>query len=308
MSLNNIGISYSGSYLLQGNQIERLKKSLELKANTTELLLRTDKKECDIDSLRKVYNGNILFHVPAINPDLANLKIVNEIVRNLKENKIELITINASNLSLDLFEWSTLDEQKKYFLNIVTAISTLASNKIEVAVDNIKYEENNNLFGSNIAQMTDIIVYSRKMLVRDFGFREDEAEKYIGLSLNIDNIRTDSSKESLENWMEVFSNSIKCIKISNTNDTDKINKMLDIMEKDNKDYTILLSTNSDLDEINSGYINLINLIDKDSSIEIEEKNTVTDIKSDKKMTNYIILGMIIATIIIICMMFVLKLR
>ena len=54
MSLNNIGISYSGSYLLQGNQIERLKKSLELKANTTELLLRTDKKECDIDSLRKV--------------------------------------------------------------------------------------------------------------------------------------------------------------------------------------------------------------------------------------------------------------
>lgn len=308
MSLNNIGISYSGSYLLQGNQIERLKKSLELKANTTELLLRTDKKECDIDSLRKVYNGNILFHVPAINPDLANLKIVNEIVRNLKENKIELITINASNLSLDLFEWSTLDEQKKYFLNIVTAISTLASNKIEVAVDNIKYEENNNLFGSNIAQMTDIIVYSRKMLVRDFGFREDEAEKYIGLSLNIDNIRTDSSKESLENWMEVFSNSIKCIKISNPNDTDKINKMLDIMEKDNKDYTILLSTNSDLDEINSGYINLINLIDKDSSIEIEEKNTVTDIKSDKQMTNYIILGMIIATIVIICMMFVLKLR
>ncbi len=308
MSLNNIGISYSGSYLLQGNQIERLKKSLELKANTTELLLRTDKKECDIDSLRKVYNGNILFHVPAINPDLANLKIVNEIVRNLKENKIELITINASNLSLDLFEWSTLDEQKKYFLNIATAISTLASNKIEVAVDNIKYEENNNLFGSNIAQMTDIIVYSRKMLVRDFGFREEEAEKYIGLSLNIDNIRTDSSKESLENWMEVFSNSIKCIKISNSNDTDKINKMLDMMEKDNKDYTILLSTNSDLDEINSGYINLINLIDKDSSIEIEEKNTVTDIKSDKKMTNYIILGMIIATIVIICMMFVLKLR
>lgn len=308
MSLNNIGISYSGSYLLQGNQIERLKKSLELKANTTELLLRTDKKECDIDSLRKVYNGNILFHVPAINPDLANLKIVNEMVRNLKENKIELITINASNLSLDLFEWSTLDEQKKYFLNIVTAISTLASNKIEVAVDNIKYEENNNLFGSNIAQMTDIIVYSRKMLVRDFGFREDEAEKYIGLSLNIDNIRTDSSKESLENWMEVFSNSIKCIKISNSNDTDKINKMLDIMEKYNKDYTILLSTNSDLDEINSGYINLINLIDKDSSIEIEEKNTVTDIKSDKQMTNYIILGMIIATIVIICMMFVLKLR
>ena len=89
-----------------------------------------------------------------------------------------MITINASNLSLDLFEWSTLEEQKKYFLNIVTAIATLASNKIEVAIDNLKHNESNTMFGSDIAQVTDIIVYSRKMLVKDFGFKEDVAEIY----------------------------------------------------------------------------------------------------------------------------------
>ena len=194
MNLENIGISYNASYLLQGNQIERCKKSIDLNAKVTELLLRTDKKDCDIDNIKKVYKGKVLFHVPAINPDLANLKSVNELVRTLSENGIKMITINASNLSLDLFEWSTLEEQKKYFLNIVTAIATLASNKIEVAIDNLKRNESNTMFGSDIAQVTDIIVYSRKMLVKDFGFKEDVAEKYIGLSLNLDNIDVSSAK------------------------------------------------------------------------------------------------------------------
>lgn len=303
MNLKNIGIFYNGSYLLQGNQIERCKKSVELKVNTTELLLRSDKKEIDLEGIKKIYNGKILFHIPTINPDLSNLKIINEMVRQLKESGIELITINASNLSIDLFEWSTLEEQKKYFLNIVTAIATLASNKIEVAVDNLKYNENNAFFGSDIAQITDIIIYSRKMLVRDFGFKEEMAKNYIGLSLNIDNINTESQKESLENWMEVFSDSIKCIKINNFNNVDNINKIL----KYNNNYIILLKTNSDLDEIDNEYISLVNIIDKDSVIEMK-KTTLKEIKSNQKMTNYIILGMILATIIIICMMFILKLR
>ena len=153
MNLENVGISYNASYLLQGNQIERCKKSIDLNVKVTELLLRTDKKDCDIDNIKKVYKGKVLFHVPAINPDLANLKSVNELVRTLSGNGIKMITINASNLSLDLFEWSTLEEQKKYFLNIVTAIATLASNKIEVAIDNLKHNESNTMFGSDIAQV-----------------------------------------------------------------------------------------------------------------------------------------------------------
>ena len=55
MNLENVGISYNASYLLQGNQIERCKKSIDLNAKVTELLLRTDKKDCDIDNIKKVY-------------------------------------------------------------------------------------------------------------------------------------------------------------------------------------------------------------------------------------------------------------
>lgn len=309
MNLENIGISYNASYLLQGNQIERCKKSIDLNAKVTELLLRTDKKDCDIDNIKKVYKGKVLFHVPAINPDLANLKSVNELVRTLSENGIKMITINASNLSLDLFEWSTLEEQKKYFLNIVTAIATLASNKIEVAIDNLKHNESNTMFGSDIAQVTDIIVYSRKMLVKDFGFKEDVAEKYIGLSLNLDNIDVSSAKESLNNWFEVFNNSIKCIKVSNLDNEENIKFLTDICKKNN--YVVLLKTESDLDEVDEQYVSLLNLMGVDVNItkENSKKTKIKDIsKNNKKITNIIIALMIITTVIILCMMFILELR
>ena len=309
MNLENIGISYNASYLLQGNQIERCKKSIDLNAKVTELLLRTDKKDCDIDNIKKVYKGKVLFHVPAINPDLANLKSVNELVRTLSENGIKMITINASNLSLDLFEWSTLEEQKKYFLNIVTAIATLASNKIEVAIDNLKHNESNTMFGSDIAQVTDIIVYSRKMLVKDFGFKEDVAEKYIGLSLNIDNIDVSSDKENLNNWFEVFNNSIKCIKISNLDNEKNIKLITDMCKQNN--YIVLLKTESDIDEVDEQFVLLLNLMGVDINV-IKESSIKTKIKdnskNNKKITNMIIALMIITTIIILCMMFLLELR
>lgn len=309
MNLENIGISYNASYLLQGNQIERCKKSIDLNAKVTELLLRTDKKDCDIDNIKKVYKGKVLFHVPAINPDLANLKSVNELVRTLSENGIKMITINASNLSLDLFEWSTLEEQKKYFLNIVTAIATLASNKIEVAIDNLKHNESNTMFGSDIAQVTDIIVYSRKMLVKDFGFKEDVAEKYIGLSLNIDNIDVSSDKENLNNWFEVFNNSIKCIKISNLDNEKNIKLITDMCKKNN--YIVLLKTESDIDEVDEQFVLLLNLMGVDINVikESSKKTKIKDIsKNNKKITNMIIALMIITTVIILCMMFILELR
>lgn len=309
MNLENVGISYNASYLLQGNQIERCKKSIDLNVKVTELLLRTDKKDCDIDNIKKVYKGKVLFHVPAINPDLANLKSVNELIRTLSENGVKMITINASNLSLDLFEWSTLEEQKKYFLNIVTAIATLASNKIEVAIDNLKHNESNTMFGSDIAQVTDIIVYSRKMLVKDFGFKEDVAEKYIGLSLNIDNIDVSSAKESLNNWFEVFNNSIKCIKVSNLDNEENIKFLTDICKKNN--YVVLLKTESDLDEVDEQYVSLLNLMGVDVNItkENSKKTKIKDIsKNNKKITNMIIALMIITTVIILCMMFILELR
>ncbi len=308
MGLENIGIFYNAGYLIQGNQIERCKKSLQLNVGITELLLRSDKKDCDIKNIKKVYKGSVLFHLPSINPDLDNLKTINELVRVLVENDIKMVTINASNLSLDLFEWSTLDEQKKYFLNIVTSIATLASNKIEVLIDNLSTKVKNPMFGSNITQITDIIIYSRKMLIKDFGFKEDMAKKYINLSLNIDNIDVNEGRESLENWFEIFKGSISCIKISDINNADKIRKAVNIYEKNCENPLILLKTNSDLDYIDSEYIKLTSITNNNVNIKISEKNDLETSLNIKKISNIIIIGMIVLTLIILCMMFIIKLK
>ena len=304
--INNLGISYKAGYLVQGNQLERCNVSTSLNVLNTELKVRTDGKDSDIESIIKNYKGNLVFNLPSINPDLSNLDAVNALVRKMKENDIKMVTINASNLSLDLFEWSTLEEQKKYFLNIVTSIATIASNKIEVAIENLKPNDVESMFGSTMSQITDIIVYSRRLLVKDFGITEEMSEKYIGLSLNVDNVNITSESESLMNWLEIFGSYIKIVKISNTNNMAVI---LDTFKNRINNVLIFLQSKSDLDDVKKEYIELkeyvINYLTKEG-LEIKEKKLPE--RKDRGFSNIIILSMIILTIIIVILMFIIKLK
>lgn len=302
--INNLGISYNASYLVQGNQLERCKTSADLNSNYTELLMRSDGKNSDVSEISKVYNGKVIYHVPAINPDLSNLKSVNELVKKIIDNKCDLITINASNLSLDLFEWSTLDEQKKYFLNIVTAIATLASNKVKVAIENLKSQELEGMFGSNITQITDTLTYTRRLLVKDFGFSQEDAEKYVVLALDIDNIDLSDERESISNWFEVFNDSIKIVKISNL---DNLNTVIDILNEKNYNVPILYETKSDLEEIKNEYIALKEKIVNDYNV-IDTLTVKNHDNENKGFSNIIMLIMILLTIAIVVLMFIIKLR
>ena len=302
--IKNLGISYRAGYLVQGNQIERCNTSTSLNVLNTELQVRTDGKDSDIDKILKSYKGNLVFHLPSINPDLSNIDLVNNMAKELVKNNIKMVTINASNLSLDLFEWSTLDEQKKYFLNIVTALATIAANKIEVAIQNLKANDDEKMFGSNMSQITDTIVYSRRLLVKDFGFSEEEAEKYVGLCFNTNNIDKYNEKDSLLNWFEVFGNYIKLIKVTSLDD---LNSVLEIVEDKNYDVPIFLETKSDLDDIKEEYqkfeetvIEYLNKKGIDVSKEV--------IKDNKGFSNIIIFTMIVLTIVIVALMFIIKLR
>lgn len=302
--INNLGISYKASYLVQGNQLERCKTSADLNSNYTELLMRSDGKNSDVSEISKVYSGKVIYHVPAINPDLSNLKNVNELVKKIINNKCDLITINASNLSLDLFEWSTLDEQKKYFLNIVTAIATLASNKVQVAIENLKSQEIDSMFGSNITQITDTLTYTRRLLVKDFGFSEQEAEKYVTIALNIDNIDLKDDRESIFNWFEIFNESIRVIKISDLNN---LNIVIDTLKEKNYNIPILYETVSDLEEIKNEYIYLKDKLIQEYNV-VDTKPIKNHKKENRGFSNTIMLLMIIMTIVIVVLMFVIKLR
>lgn len=315
--ISKLGISYKASYLVQGNQLERCNTSKSLGVTNTELMIRTDGKDSDIDKIMKSYKGNIIFHIPAINPDLSNLDKTNELVRELKKKNIKLITIPASNLSLGLFEWSTLEEQKKYFLNIVTAIATLASNKIEVAIENLNPNDKESKFGSSMNQITDTIVYARRLLVKDFGFKEDDAEKYVGIALNIDNISTFESKDALQNYFEVFNSNIKLVKIKNM---DNLEMLLGTLKDFNKNVVVLMETKSELDDIKKEYKELTERVNKYYGYEEKEekpnkknkpkkgvKNGVKDTKNNDGFSNIIIVSMILTTIAIVILMFMVKL-
>ena len=306
--LKNLGISYKASYLVQGNQMERCNTSTSLNVENTELQVRTDGKDFNINNILKTYKGNIVLHLPPVNPDLSNLELVNDVVKKIKDSKIKLVTINASNLALNLFEWSTLEEQKKYFLNIVTSVATIASNKIEVAFENLNPKANEVMFGSNINQMTDIIVYTRRLLTKDFGFSEEEAEKYVGITLDVNNVNTDAEKDNILNWFEVFNESIKVIKFQTI---EQLRMIYDILKDREYNGYIFYETKSDLDDIKNEYSDLETyLIEelKKKGVEIKPKKTKKIKKDNKGFSNIMITTMIVLTIVIVILMFIVKLR
>lgn len=307
--INQIGISYKAGYLVQGTQAERCKTSTKLQAYNTELQMRSDGKDFEIANILKDYRGNIIFNIPPVNIDLGNLKSIDSKVKSLVNNNIKMVTIKASNLSLDIFEWSTIDEQKKYFLNIVTSIATLASNKIIIAVENMEFDNKNGFFGSTISQISDIIVYSKRVLIKDFGFNETDANKYVGLCLNIDKVIKNETIDGVKKWFKVFNKNIECIKFSNDNN----DKILDIILKEcidsNYEGPILIQTDKELEEIENDYKlfnEKVRNILKDNGIEILE-NKIKPI-NDAGYTNIIILSIIVVTIFIAVLMVLVKIK
>lgn len=306
--INQMGISYKASYLVQGNLQERCVMSNKLRVNNTELQMRSDGKDFDITSIFKIYNGNVIFHIPTISIDLENLRSISSRLRNLISDGIKLVTINASNLSLDLFEWSTIDEQKKYFLNIVTGIATLASNKIVVCVENLPSKGEKAMFGSNYNQISDIIVYSRKLLVKDFGFTEEEAIKYIGLCFNISNIEDNNNFETIDKWFNIFNKNIKCIKFSSIENT-FIDNLFELIIQNDYTVPILFETNSDIEEIGKEY----NIIDYKIKEKLKKYNiSIGDYKINKPsnsgFSDIIVLSIIVITIVIAVLMVIVKLH
>jgi hypothetical protein len=304
--MNQIGISYNANYLLQGNQLDKCKTSTKLHANNTELELRSDGKDFDISSVLKIYKGNVIVHVPTINTSLSNIKNIEEKVKKLVSNNIKMITINSSNLSLSDFEFSTLEEQKQHFANLVAGIAKLASNKIIVAVEN-EISTDDGFFGGDLNQISDIIVYSRKVLVRNHNFTEAEASKYIGLCLNIDNVIKSEGKDSIYKWFKTFNKNIKCLKFSK--DSNEDNLVLNMIIDNKYDNPILFVSNKEIEELENDYLNFQNDVKKilkDNNLEISEYkvNEVTD----SGYTNILVLSIIVITIVIAILMVMVKLN
>lgn len=313
--LNNIGISYKGDYIVQGSLVDKCKKSNKLSIKNIELMVRNDGKDIDYKNLPDLYNGNIIFHLPSINISQTNLKNIKQTLSNIMNDKIKLLTIDASTLLYDTYEWSTTEEQQNYLKNIAKGIASLCTYKIDIAIENPDLYKNNMLFGKSYSNLSDLLVYVRNVLVEEYGYTREDANKRVGVSLNITNLINTNEISNINKWLKVFYNDLKCIKIGKLdNILPLLNQLLDIIVENEEETPIILETKDELEDINNVYNKFVFLIKNKQSgkpfnfdgyhnVARSKYNEFNYIGSGQSgYTNIIITIMIILTIVIAVLM------
>ena len=252
--IKNLGICFRGDYINQGSSIEKCKKASELDTSYVGFVIRNDGKGNVQDNLSSYYKGNIILHLPTINTNQTNLKNVKDIVISLLPNNISLLTIDASSLLADTFDWCTAEEQQNYLKNMANGIASLCEFNVDIAIENTAKDKNEFLFGKSISNMSDLLVYTRNALVEKYNYTREQANKRVGISLSLRKLRKVSDKLELNTWFKVFYNDIKCIKVNDIeNSLHDIDGLLDLIISTNVDAPILIETKSELEKIVNEY-------------------------------------------------------
>ena len=247
MSNNNIGISFSSNYLKQGSDLEKIKIANKNNISNILLSVRDDKESVNFDENKKKFDGNIIYNIPTVSYNNNNLKDIESLVKKIQSKKSKMDIINPTNIIESDFEWSTKTEQNQIFKNITKSIASLASSKMLVLLENPVDVKDKIYYGHTIEQFSDILVHSRELLVKDYGFTESDANKYIKVSINTKKL----NNSELEKWFSSFNDSIKVIKLKYNPTSYAVdyikNNLMD------RDVLLFLITNSDLDDVINEY-------------------------------------------------------
>jgi hypothetical protein len=299
---------------MQGTFEEKCKISKKLNIPNIELEIKNKDKEPNYKKIFTMYEDNIIFNLPLLNYDLSNLNDVENILIKLLVYNVNSVIIKAYNLNINEYEWSTEKEKNNYIQKMASGIAKLASNKIVILVENHTFAQEKGFFGQDINQISDLLVYSRKILIDEYKFTEKDANKYIKICLNVNNAIKNSNDNNIDKWIEVFNNYIGAIKISDNSKYEKIlNEVLDKCIKNKIDCPILIGEKVDLDELKNKYITLVNIIDiynQNNNIKVSDKKKIdkqiAKVSKEKDYSNYIVAGIIIITIFIAILMVYVK--
>ena len=318
--INNIGISYNGNYINQGSQIDKCKKATDIGAKYIEFNVRNDGKDTDFSNLTTYFQNELIFHLPTINTNQTNLKKVKELISTVLKNNIKLFVLDASTLTYETYDWSTVEEQQNYLKNMAKGIASLIDYNIDIAIENTYKDDEGILFGKTLSNISDLLVYTRNTLVEEYGFTREKANEKIGISLSLKKLRL--SNEDLVKWLKVFNNDIKCIKVNNIeNNLEELDTLLNELKDSEINAPILLETKEELEKITNEYKKFEFLVikkDNNQPLNFDNYQVIEDSKYNEYnynmssnqggFTNIVIVAMILLTIIIAVMMFALKLR
>lgn len=315
----NIGISYTGDYIIQGSNIDKVEKSEKMSAKYTELYIRKDGKEFDIEALTKLYHGELLFHLPTLKSDLSNLKSVTDNVIKLVKYGIKTVIIDASMIPLDVFEWSTFEEQQDYIKTVSNGLSQIISNGVNLLIENPSDKGNVSYLGRRVENISDLIMYTKNNLIKNYDYSRDKADSSIGVSFNITNLYGDINEYS--KWFNVLANNIKVVKVTDVDNAISIfDGILTKMLVNKFDPIILIQSDMAIEEINNKYRKFEYLIDCKRNNRNLTLDNYTDIKvkdneeydfSASNQSGYssiVIICMIVTTVLIAAIMLYFKFR
>ena len=316
----NIGISYTGDYIIQGSNIDKCMKSEKLSAKYTELVVRKDGKELDLETLNKIYHGTLLFHLPTLRYDLTNLKQITNFIYILVKYGVKYAVIDLSNLPLDVYDWSTMEEQQDYIKTISNGLAQLISNGITLYIENVKDENNVSYFGKRVENLSDVLMYTKNTLIRNYDYSREKADESIGVSLNITKLYENINEYT--KWFNILGNNLKLLKVTDVDNAVSIfDGVLSKSIENNIDPIVLLQTDKEIEEVKKKYRKfeyLINqkrnnqLMSLDNYTEINEKDTEEEYDfSTSNQSGYssiVIISMIVITIIIAIIMLYFKFR
>ena len=319
-SFNKIGISYIGDYIEQGSNIDKCEKSEKLSAKYTELFIRKDGKESNISDLLKIYHGDILFHLPTIRQDLSNLKQVTNYVQELVKSGIKYAIIDASLLPLDLYDWSTSEEQSDFIKTISSGFAQLISNGITLYIENTSDENNISYFGKRVENLSDIIMYTKNILFKNYDYTKEKIDSSIGVSFNITKLYGEINEYT--KWFNILQDNIKVIKVMDVDNAVSIfDGILTKSAEENINPIILLQSNNEIEEVKKKYRKFEYLIERKNNGEVFSLDNYTEIsvkddsdEYDISTTNQsgyssiVIISMIIITILIATIMIYLKFK
>ena len=319
-SFNKIGISYIGDYIEQGSNIDKCEKSEKLSAKYTELYIRKDGKESNVKDLLKIYHGELLFHLPTLKQDLSNLKNITNTVIDLVKDGIKYAAIDASSLPLDLYDWSTAEEQADYIKTISNGIAQLISNGITIYIENTSDENNVSYFGKRVENISDLIMYTKNTLLKNYDYTKDKIDSSIGVSFNITKLYGEINEYS--KWFNVLGDNIKIVKVMDVDNAVSIfDGILTKSADNNINPIVMLETNNEIEEITKKYRKfeyLINCKNKGDSLSLDN---YTDINTKDDNSEYdfstsnqsgyssiVIISMIIITILIAVLMIYIRFK
>ena len=319
-SFNKIGISYIGDYIEQGSNIDKCEKSEKLSAKYTELYIRKDGKESNVKDLLKIYHGELLFHLTTLKQDLSNLKSITNTVMDLVKDGIKYAVIDASSLPLDLYDWSTAEEQADYIKTISNGIAQLISNGITIYIENTSDENNISYFGKRVENISDLIMYTKNTLLKNYDYTKDKIDISIGVSFNITKLYGEINEYS--KWFNVLGDNIKIVKVMDVDNAVSIfDGILTKSADNNINPIVMLETNNEIEEITKKYRKfeyLINCKNKGDSLSLDN---YTDINTKDDNSEYdfstsnqsgyssiVIISMIIITILIAVLMIYIRFK